>query len=344
MASRPLIIVIGSLNMDVVIKIPRMPEAAETLTAHSMHISAGGKGANQAIACARAGFSSVRVQELDVRMIGAVGMEDNHFTTLLRPAMLESGVDTSGVMEIQGLRTGTSTIMLQDEGENSILFYPGANYEGLQDFHHILNLSTSTVTPNRPADVVVLQGEIPYETTVYLLKHFNHRTNRPCVVFNPAPMFPEGIAAEALRGLAFLVLNETECLTMGKSLDLTFPSQGSGSAAISAKDLQMVAEEFITRFSVHNVIITMGSRGTVFVDNRGNKKFTPATFVEKVVDTTAAGDTFVGYLAAALARALCGGVTLEQFNVTEAVERASEAAAKSVARFGASRSIPFAYE
>ncbi|WPG99476.1 Hypothetical protein R9X50_00229100 [Acrodontium crateriforme] len=333
----PRICVVGSLNIDFVTYTPRCPGAGETLTASSFAINAGGKGANQAVACGRASFTAERQQDVLVDMIGAVGKYDAQYTSLLQPTLENSGVSTKLVRELENDQTGSATIIVEDKagGENRILVVPGANHSGMSD---IESLVTSIESQNPPPSVIVMQGEIPRATVLGLLKHFNRVESTAHICFNPAPVFPDGIPLDALSKTAVLVMNETEAGQLMSSF--------SDVSTIELENLQAAARQFHDVAKIGVIIITLGSKGVFYSTMSGKNGHVPGVRVPKVIDTTAAGDTFVGYLAAALARHTGTGANLEEFDakIESVVRVANEAAAKTVQRKGAMQSIPFAYE
>ncbi|PYH98435.1 Ribokinase-like protein [Aspergillus ellipticus CBS 707.79] len=337
----PQICVIGSLNIDFVTYTPRCPDAGETLTASSLAISAGGKGANQAVACGRASFAARDSQEAAVSMIGAVGAGDPYYAALLRPTLEGSGVSTKGIQEKTDSQTGSATIIVDEGagGENRILFVPGANYTGMDKVDAVL---ATTQDIHLDQGVVVMQGEIPRATTLGLMKHFNDPACRSHLIFNPAPVFTEGIPLPALAGTSVLAMNETEAVLMTQSVaEYLRPDQAT--AELKPEEL---APLFHQHAKVHIVLITLGAKGAYFSTATGKQGFAPSAAVEKVVDTTAAGDTFVGYFATAFAKFVATGAALEEFDaqIETAVRRANVAAAGCVQRKGAMQSIPFAYE
>ena len=343
MASKATVQVIGSLNIDFVTITSRVPGPGETLTANSMTVHAGGKGSNQAVACGKAAFTSPTEQDVNVHMIGAVGKGDPYYASLLKPTLEKSGVTTKYVEEIDGVQTGTATIIVDtgSNGENRILIVPGANQE-VTDVRKILDIATTEGVP----DVVVMQGEIPRSTVLGLLKQFNSTSQKTAVVFNPAPVFPEGLPLDSLKGMAVLVVNETECLLLFKVIE---ELKGTPSVPreedLTESHLDRLTKVIHDRTSVSIVVVTLGGRGVYFSASEGSiRGLVPAEKVEKVVDTTAAGDTFVGYLATALARHLSTKNKVENFDIQKAVQRANQASAKCVQRSGAMESIPFGYE
>lgn len=348
MAPQPVIRVVGSLNIDFVTRTPRVPGAGETLQATSMTVHAGGKGANQAVACGKAAFITEGEQDVTVDMIGAVGKDDPYYSSLLKPTLEKSGVSTTGVEEIEGVQTGTATIIVDEgsNGENRILFVPGANYR-VNDLEKLLPVVKRDGEPN----VIVMQGEIPRATVLALLKTFNHPDSHTSVILNPAPVFTEGIPIEALQGLAVLVVNETECLLLFKVVEALNSVQVPSEEDLDEAHLDRLTKKLHELARISIIVVTLGSRGVYYSTNISgrdgsvqNRGLVPANKVKKVVDTTAAGDTFVGYLATALARHSATATQLESFDVAAAVRKANEAAAKCVQRSGAMESIPFGYE
>ncbi|KAJ5817239.1 Ribokinase [Penicillium robsamsonii] len=343
-AKKPQISIIGSLNIDFVTATPRCPGPGETLTATSLTVSAGGKGGNQAVACGRSSFTSQTTQDVSVNMIGAVGAEDPYYSTLLQPALEKSGVDTTSIEQSTVAQTGSASIIVEEAigGENRILVVPGANHAGL--LSSVDNILAALKSQSNP-DIVVLQGEIPRTTTLGLLEYFNDdsASDRAKVVFNPAPVFPEGIPLSALRGTAVLIMNETEVVQMARSIE-GLPVGD----VVEGDDLrpEELAPQFHEKAGVEIVLITLGAKGVYFSTKTGRTGIVAGVKVAKVVDTTAAGDTFVGYFATAVARFLATGRSLGAFDndIEAAVSTANAAAAMCVQRRGAMQSIPFAYD
>lgn len=291
----PHITIIGSLNIDFVTTTPRCPGPGETLTATSLSVLAGGKGGNQAVAAGRASFTSKEKQDVTVSMIGGVGAGDPYYTTLLQPALEKSGVDTGSIEQSVTAQTGSASIIVEEgSGENRILVVPGANHGGLMgDAGGIVSVMQG---PGRKSDVVILQGEIPRKTTVGLLEYFNGRESRAeaKVVFNPAPVFPEGVPLSALRGTAVLIMNETEVVQMARSIS-GLPVLGDVCVDEDQFDPAEFAGKFHEMAGVEIVLITLGAKGVYFSTRAGKCGTVAGVKVAKVVDTTAAGDTFVGY-------------------------------------------------
>jgi ribokinase len=284
-------------------------------------------------------------------MIGAVGANDVYYATLLKPALETSGVSTAGIEESREAQTGSATIIVEEGagGENRILVVPGANYGGLMgDVEGIVGVvQRQTVKPG----VLVLQGEIPRSTTLGLLEYFNggdhgSREHRVHVVFNPAPVYPEGISLAALKGTSVLIMNETEAVQMSRSIAGLPVSDATQPTELNNLQPEELAPRFHEMAQVQIVLITLGAKGVYYSTRTGSRGAVPGVRVPKVVDTTAAGDTFVGYFSTALARFLAKGDPVEAFDgeIESAVKIANAAAAKCVAARGAMQSIPFAYD
>lgn len=337
-SSLPLISVIGSLHLDFVTTTARCPGPGETIQGSRFDVNAGGKGANQAAACGRAAAISEGKQDVAVQMIGAVGKDDPYYKKLWE-MLQKSYVSTEYITEVAGTSTGTATIIVDEGagGENRIVFVPGAGFEGMNDVKEII--SRNPAKPN----IVVLQGEIPRSTVLGLLEHYNS-DNTTQVVFNPAPVWPDGIPAKSLHGLAALIVNETECLLLTKSM----AAEGHDMPRVEKEEelSQAVLDDISSRFhdllQVKTMIITLGSKG-VFYSSGGQSGTIPAKKVSKVVDTTAAGDTFVGYFTTEMARASAAG-SIDKFDVAKACKRANVASSICVGRAGAMQSIPFGFE
>lgn len=337
MSNTPVISVIGSLNIDFVTTTSRVPGPGETLTAKSLQVNAGGKGANQAVACGKASFLTRDYQDVAVDMIGSVGKDDPYFASLLKPTLAQSGVGTSGISEIHGSQTGTATILVEDNGQNRILFVPGANYDGMNDWKSLVEVTTKDANPT----VLVMQGEIPRVTTLEVLRHFG-QTNT-VTILNPAPVFPDGIPADVLANVDYLIVNESECLLLA-SHNESLLVEVEDEENMSNAELQGMASSFHSKVGVKNIIITLSARGVYYSSKDGRRAMVSSVKVKNVVDTTAAGDTFVGYFAAAFARHIANTGLRASFDISQATRTATAAAAICVQRSGAMQSIPFGYE
>ncbi|MFC7306434.1 ribokinase [Streptomyces monticola] len=284
------IAVLGSTNMDLVAYVEKAPDRGETVTGREFRTVPGGKGANQAVAAARAGAA--------VAMIGSVGADD--FGVQLRAALAESGVDT-GQLRTAEVPSGTAHIVVDDEGGNAIVVVPGANGT-------VTSLAPGDAAAIETADALLLQLEIPLDGVLAGARHA--RLHGVRTVLTPAPAQP--LPAELLAAIDLLVPNEHEAAALTGHTD-------PGAAADALLD------------RVPEVVITLGSAGSRYADRTGRRLTVPAPRVT-AVDSTAAGDTFVGALTVALA---------EGRPVEEAMAWASTAASLSVQRPGASASMPY---
>lgn len=313
----PTLTILGSLNIDLVSRVPHHPAPGETLTATSFSLSPGGKGANQAVACAKLSrhSTSPSVSTLaSVRMLGAVGSDS--YGSLLTSNLAAHGVDVSGVSVRESAKTGVAMIIVDEPtGENRIILSPEANHDVREG---------GVEEGVEGADLLIMQLEIPLETVVAALRLAREKGVK--VLLNPAPAqrLPEG----ALRGVGHLVVNETEAAMLG-AVEVGVLDTVEG--------MEGVARGFVEGEGVGNVVITLGGRGVYYMEGgEGGKKGLVAAERATVVDTTAAGDTFVG----AYALEVVGG----RFDIEEAVRKANRAAAKTVERRGAQDSIPWLEE
>lgn len=291
------ITVIGSLNMDLVVRSPKAPQAGETIAGTDFHMIPGGKGANQAVAASRAGAN--------VHMVGCVGADA--FGPVLLDSLHQAGVDIESVLSLTDLSTGTATIIVEDSGENRIIIVPGAN--GCVTSEQIDELWPEI----QQSDTILLQFEIPLETVFHVIRRAKHDDMR--VIVNPAPAYK--IPADILAMITCLIVNEKEAAMI------------SGQP-VSDVDSAFNAAEAIHSLGVETVIVTLGAAGAILFNGTAHLH-QPANKVE-VVDTTAAGDTFVGSYAAAL---------LDGKSSKEALHFATAAACLAVTRLGAQPSIPF---
>ncbi|MFF4485756.1 ribokinase [Streptomyces sp. NPDC001544] len=284
------IAVLGSTNMDLVAYVEKAPQRGETVTGREFRTIPGGKGANQAIAAARAGAT--------VSMLGAVG--NDAFGTRLRSTLEHSGVDTDSLRTVEG-PSGTAHIVVDDEGGNAIVVIPGAN--GTVD--HLTPGDEGVIAT---ADALLLQLEIPLQGVLAAAEAARRHGVR--TILTPAPARP--LPPELLASTDLLVPNEHEATTLtGRTDPLN---------AIAAL-LDQVPE----------VVITLGSEGGLYA-TRGAQPLVFSAPRVTAVDSTGAGDTFVGALAVALA---------EQRPVWDALAWAAAAASISVQRAGASVSMPY---
>ncbi|KAB5572409.1 Ribokinase-like protein [Coniochaeta sp. 2T2.1] len=317
----PRITVLGSLNIDLVSYVPHHPLPGETLTASSFAVSPGGKGANQAVACAKLSFNrQTNHKSADVYMVGAVG--DDSYGDLLRGNMSRNGVIVDGVTVGKGLKTGIAIIVVDEPtGQNRIILSPEANHS-LQPEAFTADKFDESLGVGREPDLLILQLEIPLETVLRVIKTAREKGTK--VLLNPAPAvkLPDWV----YEGLEHLVVNETEASVLGGVEESVLDTE---------EGLERVSRGFVEK-GVRNVIVTLGGRGVYYMSAEGKKGLVPAQKA-KVVDTTAAGDTSVGQYA-------LEAVQKGEFDIEAAVRKANRAGAKAVERLGAQDSIPYGDE
>lgn len=294
-APPPRIVVLGSLNMDIVLRVPHAPAAGETLLGHSIAHIPGGKGANQAVSCAREGGR--------VGMIGCVG-NDAHGQAL-RDALGRDGIDTAALRTSPGEPTGTALILVEDGGQNRIVMIPGANAQAEID-------APALRQQLQGAAFLVTQFEIPMGQVARAISVAHEAGCK--VLLNPSPVQP--IAEPLWPRIDTLVVNEIEAQAL------------CGQAADSPREAALAGQALRAK-GVARVVVTLGARGAVAIDADGARHH-PAPQVQ-AVDTTAAGDTFLGALAVALG---------EGQSFDEAVRLGIRAAALCIQQPGAQPSIP----
>ncbi|WP_436301758.1 ribokinase [Variovorax paradoxus] len=294
-APPPRIVVLGSLNMDIVLRVPHAPAAGETLLGHSIAHIPGGKGANQAVSCAREGGR--------VGMIGCVG-NDAHGQAL-RDALGRDGIDTAALRTSPGEPTGTALILVEDGGQNRIVMIPGANAQAEID-------APALRQQLQGAAFLVTQFEIPMDQVARAISVAHEAGCK--VLLNPSPVQP--IAEPLWPRIDTLVVNEIEAEAL------------CGQAADSPREAALAGQALRAK-GIARVVVTLGARGAVAIDADGARHH-PAPQVQ-AVDTTAAGDTFLGALAVALG---------EGQSFDEAVRLGIRAAALCIQQPGAQPSIP----
>ncbi|PJY96565.1 ribokinase [Pseudomonas donghuensis] len=291
------VVVVGSLNMDLVTRAQRLPRGGETLVGETFVTVPGGKGANQAVAAARLGAQ--------VAMVGCVG--DDAYGQQLRQALADEQIDCQAVGVAAGVSSGVALIVVDAASQNAIVIIAGGNGqllpESVQRFDALL----------QHADVIICQLEVPMATVAYTLER--GRALGKTVILNPAPASGP-LPVEWFASIDYLIPNESEAEAL---------------SGVPVTDLESakVAATRLLALGVGKVIVTLGAQGALFADGQAFRHF-PAPVVQPV-DTTAAGDTFVGGFAAALARGEEQGA---------AIAFGQRAAALSVTRAGAQPSIP----
>jgi ribokinase len=288
---KPRIAVVGSNMIDLVTYVSRMPVRGETIEAPSFEMGHGGKGANQAIAAAKLGASVVMVTKVGDDMFA-----DNTIKNFAR-----FGVDTTHVGRVVGRSSGVAPIMVEPSGENSILIVKGANSDlSPADVERAAEDLTA-------CDLILLQLEVPLET-VYAAIAFGARHGVKTLL-NPAPATPE-LDLEKIRHASFFVPNETELAIL------------TGMPVDSESEIAAAARSLIAK-GIGIVIVTMGSRGALLTTPTQVKPIAPIRVTP--VDTTGAGDAFVG----SFARYFAAGLGVEA-----ALDKAIRYAADSVTRRG----------
>lgn len=289
----PRIAVLGSLNMDLVVRAPRFLRPGETLIGRAFMTAPGGKGANQAVAARRMGA--------DVSMIGRVG--DDAFGRALVDALRADGVDSHHVVVDRATSSGVALITVDDDGENTIVVVPGANGRvGTEDAARAADVIGA-------ADVLVLQLEVSLDAVLSAARQA--RAGGRTIVLNAAPA--QSLPDEVLRLVDCLVVNEAEALAI------------AGAGAVSVDE----AARALRARGARVVVVTRGRAGAVAVAP-GETVAVDGHRVD-AVDATAAGDAFVGALAASLA---------DGRGLADAVRLANAAGALAVTRAGAQPSLP----
>lgn len=285
------VVVVGSANVDLVVDVPRHPAGGETILGGDLRRTPGGKGANQAVAAARAGGA-------DTAFVGALGSDES--AELLLSSLTGAGVRTDTVARVDA-PTGTALITVSPDGENAIVVAPGAN-------SHV-RVGAAQAERIAAADVVLAQLEIPLDT---VLAAARARRDGALFVLNAAPS--RELPEELWREVDVLVVNEHE------AEDLAGGAPSAGPEGLAAALLERVPA----------VVVTLGGAGSLVTERGGRPVRVPAAQVE-AVDTTGAGDTYSGVLAAALARSA---------ELVEAAGLAGAAGALAVTRPGAQDAVP----
>ena len=290
--------VIGSINLDTNLRVAQMAKPGETIHAKEHYSAAGGKGANQAVAAARSGCA--------VSFVGAVG--DDAPGKEMLALLKKENINLDGVKEVANESTGQAFITVDDSGQNSITIYSGANYAFDQDD---IEQNSDLIAAS---DFVVAQFETPIEATIQGFKIAQQNSAK--TILNPAPAITE-IPAELLQVTDIIIPNETEAATI------------TGVEVVDEKSAKKAADK-LHELGVSAVIITIGDKGA-FYDFQDKQGLIPA-FKVKAVDTTAAGDTFIGAMTSILKP--------DFSNLSDAITFANKASSLTVQGYGAQPSIP----
>ena len=296
------ILVIGSLNADLVVRAPHFPQPGETISGGDLQIIPGGKGANQAVAAARQGAS--------VAMLGRVGSDS--FGPFLLDSLKSNSVDITHV-HADDSATGTAIIVVDANGQNSIVLSAGANGK-------VSPVDVDNATLFRPS-LILLQLEIPTPTVLHAARYA--RKNNIRVILNPAPAKP--LPDELISLIDFIIPNETELSLL---------------TGIEVKDIpsaEKAAKVLLDR-GAKNVIVTLGEKGALLVS--GNQTTQVNAYKVNVVDTTAAGDAFIGGFASNLLESDDMRQQASSLQIIEAVKYANACGALAATKFGAQPSLP----
>lgn len=294
MPARPRIAVVGSANIDLVTYTDQFPKPGETIFGDKFDLGFGGKGANQAVAA--------RLCGAEVSMIARVGDD------LFGPATIKNfesqGIDASHVRQVKGVSSGVAPIFVDSSGQNRILVVKGAN-DALKPAD--IDAAAEVL---KSVGCIVLQFEIPLETVYYAVSFA--RKNKIRCILNPAPAQP--VDLDAIAGLDYFVPNESEAETI------------TGSPVRNVDDARHCAEKFLAG-GIRRIIVTLGANGSLLAGKDG-MEHVPA-FKVKTVDSTGAGDAFIGSFATFLAEGLPEREAVRRANLYAAISTTSPGTQKS---------------
>ncbi|VTX89020.1 Bifunctional ribokinase/ribose-5-phosphate isomerase A [Enterococcus hirae] len=295
--------VIGSINLDRTIRVKHMPKPGETIHTKETFSAGGGKGANQAVAASRS--------EATTHFIGAIGTDEAGKT--MAELLEQEEINLQGVATLENQATGQAYIIVDDAGENSIMIHAGANNA----------FTPEQVRQNKAiiekSDFIIAQFESAVESTIEafnLAKEVGVKT-----ILNPAPAL-ENVPEELLKVTDMIIPNETETEIL------------TGISITDEESLKQAAAH-LHQLGIEVVIITIGSKGAFYSIKNSKNGIVPA-FKVNAVDTTAAGDTFIGAMSSMLAT--------DFSNLEEAITYGNKASSLTVQRFGAQPSIPYKQE
>ncbi|WP_371195132.1 ribokinase [Glaciecola sp. SC05] len=279
----------GSINIDHVYAVEHFVAPGETLSSSSYRAILGGKGANQSIACAKAGITTFHV--------GSINQND---AAMLRP-MIDANVNMQFVSKQTELASGHAIIQVNAQGENAIILFPGANHS-LTD-----KCINEVLSQANPEDWVLLQNETNHVDKVIDLAY----AAKVKIAFNPAPM-TNAVNDLPLDKISLLIVNEVEAMQL-----------------TGAKTVELAKQALLEISNNTDVLLTLGKQGVIYL--RQQQEVRVSAFNVKAIDTTAAGDTFIGYFLAHFAK---------HTNIEHALRLACAASAIGVTREGAAPSIP----
>lgn len=324
------IAIIGSLNFDLVTFVDKSPQAGETIRANKFETHCGGKGLNQCIATAKLKNPQ---SKFEVKMVGNVGRDS--FGDNLLHILKEYNVNVDNVGQLEDVPTGVATIIVEESnGQNRILIVAGAN--GKTDY---TAEQLSTIFPDPTSKtMVVLQQEIPQPQRI--MEWIKKERHSYQIVFNPSPFQP--LHADTWQLVDILIVNEVESMQIIESvfgkqkhqelLQLVEQDFTNGYSEVC----QLLLQQCVSNKIESKVIITLGSRGVIFASKDDPQvKFKPAITDIKVVDTTGAGDTFLGALITQL---------YQDVDFQRAIEFASKASSLAIQHEGAAESIPMFHD
>lgn len=290
-------LVIGSLNMDMTVKMEKLPKKGETIFGLEYYESCGGKGANQAVAISKLG--------MDTEMIGMVGNDEQG--KKLIENLKKHNVKTENIFINKNSVTGKAFINVEDSGSNNIIVIPGSNFE---IFEKEIDEKINSI---KETDFVILQNEIPLKTVEYILE--KSKKENKITIYNPAPA--KKINDKMLQNSDYLILNETE---MEEIFEIN----------INDNNFVQILQNIKKEKKIKNIILTLGKKGSILFDEN-NIVNTYGAYNVKAVDTTAAGDSFLGGFIYKLS---------ESNNKDEAIKYATAVSALVVTKKGAQESIP----
>ena len=290
-----MITVIGSINMDLLVQSDEIPKIGETLVGNRLLQIPGGKGANQGVSIAKLGG--------EITFLGKVG--NDAFGSLLIESMKDAGVDVD-LIEKENLETGVALINVDKDGNNNIVVIPGAN--NLVDVEYIRKNKEVI----KKSDAIVLQLEIPLDTVkeaLRIAKDFDKLT-----ILNPAPAYD--LDDEIIQNIDILIPNEHE---LGRLSKVEIVDEAS----------LIEASNILLNKGIREIIVTLGSKGVFYINPDGYRLID--AYKVKAIDTTAAGDSFVGGFVKSY---------IEDRDIYKAIDRGQKTAALSVQRIGAQSSLP----